>query len=126
MYYVVLLVLHDVSRLEEILTAWEGAGVSGITVLATTGLGRIRQRAVLREDLPLMPSLEDLLSGQHEEYLNRSLFSIVEGEELVDRLVAATERVLGDLNQPRNGIIVVLPAARVYGLRPPYRAVDSQ
>ena len=126
MHYVVLLVLHDVSHLEEILTAWEEAGVSGITVLASTGLGRIRQRRVLREDLPLMPSLEDLLKGQHEEFLNRSLFTIVEGEEIVDRLVAATERILGDLNLPRNGIIVVLPAARVYGLRPPYRDGDSQ
>lgn len=126
-YYFVMLVLHDVSRLHEVMLAWEEAGVGGVTVIATSGLGRIRNSTTaLREDLPLIPNLSDLLNGQHEEMFNRTMFSIVEGDALVDRIVKATESVLGDLNKPRNGIIAVLPIARVHGLRPPWRPEDDE
>lgn len=126
MYYFFMLVLHEVEKLGEVMDAWEKAGASGVTVIATTGIGRIRKKFMLREDIPLIPDLNDLLNGQYEELLNRTLFSICEGEELVDRLIKATESVLGDLNQPRNGIIAVLPIARVVGLRPPYRPEDDR
>jgi nitrogen regulatory protein PII len=116
MNYLVLLVLHNVERLPDVLNAWEAAGVSGITVIPTTGIGRLRDHFALRDDLPLIPSLNDLLEGSHEEILNRTLFSIVEDEALVDKLISATENVLGDMFIPRTGIIAVLPLARVHGL----------
>ncbi|NLG98937.1 MAG: P-II family nitrogen regulator [Chloroflexi bacterium] len=117
MNYMVLLVLHEVERLEQVLDAWEEAGVGGITLLATTGIGRIREKHALRDDLPLIPSLADLLMNPHEELLNRTIFSIVDSEEMVDRLVEATERITGSLDLPHTGIIAVLPVARVHGLR---------
>jgi nitrogen regulatory protein PII len=116
MNYLVLLVLHDVSRTYEILDAWEEAGVGGVTILPSTGLGRIRQRLVLRDDIPLIPSLQDLLANGYEEMLNRSMFSIVDSEALADKLIEATESVLGDMSSPHNGIIAVLPVAKVHGL----------
>lgn len=115
MQYMVLLVMHDVNRLNEVLVAWEDAGASGVTVLATTGLGRIRQKFALRDDIPLIPSIHDLLIDPSQEVLNRTLFSLVDSEELADKLVAATEKVLGSLDQPRNGIMAVIPA-RIYGI----------
>jgi nitrogen regulatory protein P-II 1 len=117
MAYFVMLVLHEVELLDQVLTAWEEVGVSGVTVLASTGLGRLRSKAALREDLPLIPSLQDIISGDHEEMLNRTMFSIVESDDLVDRLFEATESVVGDLSRPRTGILVVMPIARVYGLK---------
>jgi hypothetical protein len=116
MNYLVLLILHDVARLNEVLSAWEKAGVSGVTIVPTAGLGRIRNRFPLRDDLPLIPSLDDLLSAPHEELSNRTIFSIVESEELADGLIHATEQVLGDMMAPHTGIIAVLPLARVHGL----------
>jgi hypothetical protein len=115
MQHLVLLVLNDVSRLNEILVAWEDAGVGGITVLATTGMGRIRQKIALRDDFPLIPSIHDLLVNANEEILNRMLFSLVDSDELADKLVEVTENILGDLRKPRNGIMAILPA-RVFGI----------
>jgi len=112
--YMILFVLHDTDYLEAILEAWEGAGVGGITILASTGLGRLRQHSALRDDIPLIPRLEDLM--RHDEQLNRTLFTIVKDEETVERVHRATENVIGDLSQPDTGIMVVLPAAHVYGL----------
>ena len=111
----VLFVLHDPERLSDLLEAWKEAGVSGATVLLSTGLGRLSQTPALRDDLPLMPSLEDFLPKA--EQLSRTIFSMIDEEAVVERVVAATERVIGDLNQPDRGLLMILPVAKVYGLR---------
>ncbi|HCS39724.1 MAG TPA: hypothetical protein DIW44_09095 [Anaerolineaceae bacterium] len=112
--YMVMFVLHDPCFLREVLEAWDAAGVSGITIFPSTGLRRLQTLDVLREDIPLIPSLEDLI--QQEERLNRTLFTIVEGDEMVDKVVEATQSVIGDLNNPNTGILTVLPVVKTYGL----------
>ncbi len=114
--YLILFVLHNPEKVPEVLDAWEEVGVSGVTILASSGLGRVRthNRTGLRDDLPLIPSLEALLN--HEEYYSRTLFSIVQGEQMADRLIEATQRVIGDLTQPDTGLLVALPVLKAYGL----------
>ena len=41
--YLILLVIDDPDRLEDLLIAWEDAGVASATVLFSTGMGRIWQ-----------------------------------------------------------------------------------
>ena len=107
-------VLHDAGLLSDVLSAWKESGVQGITILPSTGLRRLEESNALRDDIPLIPSLEDLLGD--EETLNRTLFSIVENDEMVDRVVKATEAVVGDLDKPNTGILCVFPISRVFGL----------
>jgi len=40
----------------------------------------------------------------------------VEGQEMIDRVVAATERIIGNLDEPNTGILTVIPVSRIYGL----------
>lgn len=112
--YMVMFVLHDPCFLREVLEAWDNAGVSGVTIFPSTGLRRLQSLDVLREDIPLIPSLEDLM--QQEERLNRTLFTIVNGDEMVEKVVNATQSVIGDLNNPNTGILTVLPVVKVFGL----------
>ena len=112
--YMVMFVLHDPSCLRDVLEAWDAAGVSGVTIFPSTGLRRLQTLDVLREDIPLIPSLEDLI--QQEERLNRTLFTIVDGDEMVDKVINATQSVIGDLNNPNTGILSVLPVVKTYGL----------
>jgi nitrogen regulatory protein PII len=112
--YMILFVLDNFEKLDDLLDAWEEAGVPGATILHSFGLGRVREGGLM-EDFPLMPSIEDLF--EHEEKYSRTIFSVVDSDEVVDRVVAATERVVGDLMKPKAGLLVVLPTARVYGLR---------
>jgi nitrogen regulatory protein PII len=109
----VLLVLNDPDQMEPLLDAWENVGVGGVTILHSSGIGRLRQY-LLRDDLPLIPSLDDLLV--HEEIMHRTFFSVVEDAGVVDQLVTATQQVVGDLSEPETGFLVVLPVAQVYGL----------
>lgn len=111
----ILFVLHDPDKLRELLDAWKEAGISGATVLFSTGLGRLHRSDALSDDLPLIPSLEDFLPKV--EHLSRTIFSVIDDEKIIEAVIAATERVIGDLNQPDRGLLMVLPVERVYGLR---------
>ena len=114
MMFLVLLVLHDPEKLEEVLKTWDKAGVKGVTILSSTGLARQQTTNAEQEDLPLLPSLE--LLEDHLQRENRTIFSIVDSDEMVNRLVVATQMVTGDLNKPKTGILVVVPVLRAYGL----------
>lgn len=112
MYQLVLLIVTNSDQCPSILDAWEATGVGGITILESTGLGQVRQAAI-RDDIPLMPSLSRLF--QHREVRHRTIFTVVDSDEMVDRLVEVTERQLGDLDNPDNGVMFVLPISRVVG-----------
>ena len=107
------LVLDNPDQCHAILDAWEGAGVTGVTILESTGQARLRQ--ALRDDLPLMPSLRDLLAGS--ELHHRTLFSVIGDDEILERAIAATERTIGDLDTHHSGVLFVMPVTRVLGLQ---------
>ena len=111
-YQMILLIVANSERCPSILDAWEATGVGGITILESTGLGRVRQ-ASIRDDIPLMPSLSRLF--QHREIRHRTIFTVVDSDEMVDKLIDVTEKQLGDLNDPDNGVMFVLPVSRVVG-----------
>lgn len=112
--FMIMLILNDPDQCQDVLNAWDEAGAPGVTILASSGLGRVRSRLGLSGEVPLMPSLEDFFN--QEENMNRTLVSIVRGQALVDRIVRATQVVLGDLNMPNTGILVVMPVLEAYGL----------
>jgi len=113
MNYLVVLIVDNIDDCPKILSAWEEAGVLGITILESTGLGRMR-RAGLSEDLPLMPSMHDLY--QFGEVHHRTLFSVVDSQELVDKMVELAQQVIGDLDDPHTGFLFVVPVSQSYGL----------
>ncbi len=114
MNYLILAVIDELEKCPSLLDAWEAAGVRGITILESTGLGRIRKGKNIRDDVPFMPSLRNLLQTREEHH--RTLFSVVDSEEMIDRVIEATEKVLGDLNEENKGVLFALPVARVHGI----------
>lgn len=112
MSFMVVLVVDDVENCPAVLDAWEKIGVLGVTILASTGLGRVR-KAGLRDDMPLLPNLRDLF--EQEEIQHRTLFSVVETQEMVDRMVQQVEQIIGDLDDPHTGFMFVMPVSQVYG-----------
>ncbi len=113
MSYLVVLIADNPSDCPYILDAWEEIGVTGVTILESTGLGRFR-RAGLRDDLPLMPSLRELF--QSDEVRHRTLLSVVDDQTKVDEMVSAAQQVIGDLDGPHTGFLFVVPVVQAYGL----------
>lgn len=114
MIHVVVLVLDDVEQCPQMLDAWEAAGAGGVTILESTGMRRVR--GALRDDLPLIPSLHDLVDAWEQSSHHRTLFTVVQDEEAVDRIAAATVEVCGDLSRPHTGLFFAVPVSQVLGL----------
>lgn len=111
MYSMVIFILDDVSYCHDVLNAWEDAGIIGVTMFDSSGLGRVRNAG--RDDIPLMPSLSDLF--RKSETQHRTFFTVVDSEEQIDAIVKATESVIGSLDDPNTGFLFVTPVTRVYG-----------
>ncbi|MBK9600573.1 MAG: hypothetical protein IPO36_01830 [Anaerolineales bacterium] len=57
--YLIILFLYNPDLLEEVLKEWEEAGVENATVQFSTGMERVIQKQGIRDDIPLIPSLDD-------------------------------------------------------------------
>ena len=63
--------------------------------------------------MPLIPSLRDFYEAP--ENLNCTIFATARDEAQVDAVVAATQKVIGDLDEAGTGLLLVLPVARAFG-----------
>jgi nitrogen regulatory protein P-II 1 len=113
MNYLVTLIVDDPENCTPVLDAWEALSVPGVTILESSGLGRHR-RAGLRDDLPLIPRLQDFFDVREEPH--RTLLSVVDSQEMVDRMVEAVQAVIGNLDDPHTGFLYVTPVLQAYGL----------
>ncbi len=119
----VVAVLPNMQRCQDVLDAWERFGVPGVTILESVGLHRLKQVFSRRDDVPLMPSLRHLV--ETEEYHHRTIFTVVGDDFDLDGLLAATEEVVHDFNAPDSGIVFVVPVVRALGLRPHWKHGSS-
>ncbi|MBI2845073.1 MAG: P-II family nitrogen regulator [Chloroflexi bacterium] len=110
----VIFVLDDPEKSPALLEAWEDAGVTGVTVLESTGMARLRGR-LTQDDVPLFPSLRQLFAKGELHHLTFLLVVKDEGER--ERVVAVIRSTVGDLDQPNTGILFVIPLTYTWGLR---------
>ncbi len=115
MHSAVVLVLHDLGLLDDIIKAWREAGAPAITILDSVGTREIEDHGSL-DDLPLMPSIKDLI--QEDDAPRKTMFAICESDT-VESIVQATEATLGDLTEKDKGILMVIELAKVVGFRGP-------
>jgi len=112
--YLIILFLYNPDLLEELLKEWDGEGVEGATVQFSTGMERILQKQGIRDDLPLIPSLDDFYEAP--ETVSRTIFVVIKEEAMIEKILAATQRVTGDLNTPGTGVLLVMPVFKAYGI----------
>lgn len=108
--YMVLLVLDDPDRLEDVLRAWEATGIRGATITESTGIHRLRGAAPLGARYAFGRGQGLVEEGHY------TLFSIVPDQDAVERCLHATEEVVGDLDQPNTGILAAWPLAIAKGV----------
>jgi len=111
--YLIILFLYNPDLLEELLKEWDDAGVNGATVQFSTGMERILQKQGIRDDIPLIPSLDDFYEAP--ETVSRTIFAVVKEEAMIEKVLAATQRITGDLNAPSTGVLLAVPVFKAYG-----------
>lgn len=109
--YLLVMVLDNVRRLDEVLRAWVGAGVKGVTILESTGINRVLQRT---DAQAAYMGFSRVFGGGPVGH--NTLFAVIESMETAHAAITATEAVLGSLQNPDTGIMFVVPIAESWGL----------
>ena len=99
--FMIMFVLDQSSYLDQILDAWSGIGVSGATIVESTGLYR---RALKR--IPMRYTYGEV---PMQEKGNITLFVIVDSENMVSSCLAKVESIIGNLDQPNTGVFSAWP-----------------
>jgi len=108
--YMIMCILDDPSRLDTVLQSWSEKGISGATIVESTGLHRC-----IGKHIPM----RFLYGGaQSEETGNVTLFIVVEDEQMVITCLNAVEQVVGNLDEPDTGIFTAWPVPIVKGVHP--------
>ena len=106
--FMIMLVLDDNSFLDPVFEAWSGLGVSGATIIESTGL--------YRRQLKHIPMRYAYGDTELEEDGNSTLFVIVESEKMVQACLQAVEQIVGDLNGPNTGVFSAWPLSITKGI----------
>jgi hypothetical protein len=111
----VVLITSRVDEAQQIGAAWQEAGAPGVTFIESYGLNRLN---AANRDIEVLPGTLSLLRVMRDNYDNGLVvLSLVEHDYVVDPMIAAAERILGDLREPDNGIAFVLDVERALGFR---------
>jgi hypothetical protein len=110
--YMVVFVLDDPNQLDNVLDAWHAAGVSGVTIMESTGINR--RRRARQVGSAFMAGMNRLIGDTQEGHY--TLLVIVPNESLVQTCLQAAESVVGDLNQPNTGVLAAWPLAVAKGV----------
>lgn len=113
--FMLVMVLDDSTRLNEVLEAWIESGVKGVTILESTGVNRVLPRDSAS---PMFAGFAQIFGSGRVGH--NTLFAVIDDLEIADVAVKGTERVLGDLTKPHTGIIFALPVVKTWGLPEPY------
>jgi hypothetical protein len=112
MAYLVFLVIYEVEKTVSVVGAWQAAGISDVEVLHGKGIEDIRKA---NNNVPLL-RLPGILSFlQHVEVQQQVLFTIVESDKMVDRLLFVSQNVLGELDGQKTGYLFVVPVVQANG-----------
>lgn len=119
--HMVMFVLDQPDHLDAVLDAWAAIGVSGVTIVESSGIQRRRRQ---RERIPTRFGFESI--APTTESGNYTLFTLVRDETLVRQCLAAAESVVGDLDGPNTGVLAAWPLAVIKGVPEPPRQPEAE
>jgi nitrogen regulatory protein P-II 1 len=105
----VVFVLNRGELLQDVLTAYVEAGITGATVLDSEGMGRF-----LAYETPLFADFKDVMKESKPS--NKTIFSIVQHDEKITILERLLDEICGGLDHPGTGIFFTLPVNYVHGM----------
>lgn len=111
--YVLFIVLNQVNQLDEILERFVKVGVKGATVLDSQGMGGAMVHGPNR-NIPLFGSFRTLMDSARP--YNKTIFTVLDSEELMEKTVAAVQDVLSDQSPQGLGFMFSVPIGKIYGM----------
>lgn len=113
--YALFIVLNETDYLDDILARFVDVGVRGATILDSQGMASALASGD-EKDVPFFGSFK-LLFDSARPY-NKTIFTVLESEDLVERAVDAVQDILGEFDRPGVGFMFSVPIGKVYQLNP--------
>ena len=108
--YVLFIVLNKLDYLDEILAKFVDLGVGGATIVDSQGMaGAIVDS---NNKVPIFGLLKSILDGSKP--YNKTIFSVLESEEAVEKVVAAIRKILSKESPRGTGFMFTVPLGKVY------------
>lgn len=107
------IVLNEVDYLEDILDSFVEIGVKGATILDSQGMGSAITNSGRGKE-PFFGGIR--LFIENARPYNKTIFTVIEDEELLLKAVKAVKSILGDIYKPGVGMIFTVPVGHVYGM----------
>ncbi|HEY5573123.1 MAG TPA: CBS domain-containing protein [Anaerolineales bacterium] len=111
MKHLLVVILEDLSRLQKLMAAWKRVGVPGVTILQSVG-GFHAENWFERLGLRGISRLFD-----QDEVRQRTLMSLIDGEDLLEQAIAEADKVVGGFDRPHSGILFTVPIGHALGLQ---------
>lgn len=106
---VMFVVLNREDLLDEILQAFLDLGISGATVLESSGMGRL-----MNGDVPIFAGLRRLLDGGNRTY-NKTIFTVIRDKDLAILASDRIRAIMGHFLEPDTGVLFSIPVTRFFG-----------
>lgn len=108
--YMIMFVLDDIQFTDAILESWSNLGVSGATIVESSGLHRR-----LKKSIPMRYAFN---TSETVETGNLTFFVMVKTNQMVEACLESIEKIVGDLNLPNTGVFSAWPISTVKGIPP--------
>lgn len=111
--HVLFIVLNKMDSLEDILDGFVDIGVKGATILDSQGMGSAITNSG-QGSQPFFGSIRLFLD--HAKPYNKTIFTVIDDDEVLQKAVDMVCKVLGDINEPGVGMMFTVPVTNIYGL----------
>ena len=110
--YLLVNVLERSEQLTGIMEQFAKIGITGATVIDSTGMGRVLMRT--RATLPVMAQINKVTTDL--ESSNKTILTVIKDKDHLNAAIDIVKSICGDLSQPGKGILFVMPLDIVEGL----------
>lgn len=110
---VLFIVLNEEEYLDDILDSFIEIGVTGATILDSQGMGSAMTNSGRGKD-PFFGGIRTFIENARP--YNKTIFTVIEDKELLDKTVKTVKGILGDINKPGVGMIFTIPVGNTYGM----------
>lgn len=116
----IILITSRITNGLDVAQSWQEAGAPGVTILRAHGLHSLQQEVqdghieLPRMVVSMAAAMAHIID--HVEERSEVVLSVVPAS-MVDTLIDAANKTLGDLMQPNHGVLFVLDVERAVGVR---------
>ncbi len=109
--FLLVAVINSDAHVRKILEGFTAVDVGGATVIDSRGMGQM-----LAADIPVVASIARLLGGSPVPESSKTIFSVINTVETLERAKKIVLGAVGDMAQKGVGIMFVVPVTEAFGL----------